>query len=868
MATTVTPSAIAKLWRPEVPKEARYVGLRDLLEEDDAGRDSCSRGPTPGADRAAKELDEALPDYAPSVVGALLGDLRQGDTQAAECLALLVRVAGRRPASKLAPSLVEAGLTRQALSRAALDCARASLGDDDFDAVAAALEAYACAPRTGPEPPNYASRWCVVATTSLKKGSPRLETASLSVLDAVVRRASLDPAYATKARSSSLAGQRAGESPTQLDDDAFWDCALAARCADERPYVSRAVAATLRRAAPVLKRGRPLAEWLATHMLPDVLLPAWKDQLRRGIEVDRICDAIGALLDCCHPSPLFAGDAKPARALVPFLSECRNRATAALAKGNAEPLKAFFTAWDAVFRCLRGVDDARWERAARQHGKMLARPFAAQYVRAVPHAGAYGLALVTASCDEPRALERVLKSLGKAHSDDVDGDNVAALCERASSVLLARALSKLVRRCEEPYVVKATLVVLEHALRTNCDRHLICEVVQKLARRRIGRDELRSIACAAGGDVLGAYIGEGVDGHDLIAAARGDVSFADKVDGASLLNALTHAEASVDRDLLLVAWRAHPKHDAAQLWGWPLLSAIDRGHASGLEDAAAWGRALAKVGKRKSGDSVEAVAIVTTVRETLEDARHDVQTEVLTAACHFCAALLEAAGDGVCGLKRAVADAATILSRTALAHGAFGDLAAAIGTILAGSEDAELCADVCKAISPAVSQLLAGAVTFVGNVLDAIDGKDARLLAEAAPILAACFADQRVAKQADYAWTRIRPEDTVKQPMEVRAACGLYVRGGGREHPSTERKRPVEAPTPAAKRTKTPISGITGDSRTAYALAEVGTQSSQELTQAEAPRRANIAGVQANSQADLPAAWASRLHKPPSQSQG
>ena len=31
---TVTPSAVAKLWRKDVPREARYAGLRDLLEED------------------------------------------------------------------------------------------------------------------------------------------------------------------------------------------------------------------------------------------------------------------------------------------------------------------------------------------------------------------------------------------------------------------------------------------------------------------------------------------------------------------------------------------------------------------------------------------------------------------------------------------------------------------------------------------------------------------------------------------------------------------------------------------------------------------------------------------------------------------
>mgnify|MGYP004252122099 CR=1 FL=1 len=159
----------------------------------------------------------------------------------------------------------------------------------------------------------------------------------------------------------------------------------------------------------------------------------------------------------------------------------------------------------------------------RQHGKMLARPYAASYVKAA-QSGSYGLELITAACDEPRALERVLKSLGKAFSDEINESNVAALCERASAPLLARSLAKLLRRCEEAYVVKATLVVLEHCLSKNCDRHGICDAVRKLARRRIGRDKLRKIVCGAGGDILGAYIDEGVDGFDLIAAAKsGDV---------------------------------------------------------------------------------------------------------------------------------------------------------------------------------------------------------------------------------------------------------------------------------------------------------------------------------------------------------
>ncbi len=496
---TVTPSAVAKLWRKDVPREARYAGLRDLLEEDDSdNRDSLTVKTTP-RDCTTKELDEHLPDYAPSIVGALLQDLRaNSDRAAAECLSLLVRVAGRRP-SKLASSLVEAGLTRQALSRAALDAARTSLQKNELDAASAALEAYACGPSKGPEPTEYSARWCVVACAALKKNDSRLETAALSVLDAVVRRSTIDPAYAACAFKSSKAGERSGQSPTQVDDDGYWDCALAARCADPRPYVARAVAASLRRAASTLRRGRPLSDWLSQRTLTEVLIPAWRDQLRNGSDV---CDSIGALLDCCHPSPLFNGDAKAAKALVPLLSECRNKATTALTTDkDAAPLKQFFVAWDAVFRCLRGVDDERWCRAARQHGKMLARPYAAAYVKAA-QSGAYGLELITAACDEPRALERVLKSLGKAYSDDVDEDNVSALCERAPAPLLARSLAKLLRRCEEAYVVKATMVVLEHCLAKHCDRHGICDAVRKLARRRIGRDKLRKLVCSAGGDIL------------------------------------------------------------------------------------------------------------------------------------------------------------------------------------------------------------------------------------------------------------------------------------------------------------------------------------------------------------------------------
>ena len=89
----------------------------------------------------------------------------------------------------------------------------------------AALEAYACGPSKGPEPAEYASRWCVVACAALKKDNSRLETAALSVLDAVVRRSTIDPAYALCAFKSSKAGERSFHSPTQVDDEVCWDCA-------------------------------------------------------------------------------------------------------------------------------------------------------------------------------------------------------------------------------------------------------------------------------------------------------------------------------------------------------------------------------------------------------------------------------------------------------------------------------------------------------------------------------------------------------------------------------------------------------------------------------------------------------------------
>ena len=65
--------------------------------------------------------------------------------------------------------------------------------------------------------------------------------------------------------------------------------------------------------------------------------------------------------------------------------------------------------------------------------------------------------------------------------------------------------------------------------------------------------------------------------------------------------------------------------------------------------------------------------------------------------------------------------------------------------------------------------------------------------------------DDRVARRADDAWSRIKPEDPAKQPADVRVACGAFVRKGGRQQPLTLGKRSVEAPTPAPKKMKTPI---------------------------------------------------------------
>ena len=402
--------------------------------------------------------------------------------------------------------------------------------------------------------------------------------------------------------------------------------------------------------------------------------------------------------------------------------------------------------------------------------------------------------------------------------------------------------------------MKATIVVLEHCLAKHCDRHGICDAVRKLARRRIGRDKLRKIVCGAGGDILGAYIDEGVDGFDLIAAAKsGDVSFAARVDGTSLSNALAGAEATEDREILMLAWKAHPKDDA-RLWAWPILSAIDTNQTSGLDEAEKWGRNLAKVGRRKSGDSVEAVAVVTQVREVLEDTSQEVRAETLAAACCFCAPRCwMRAATMLMVYPRAVADAAYILTRTVAVDGKFGDLAASIGVALARSDKVDLCTDVCKAIAPCVQKLLERDIAFVGNVLDALDGKADRLTEAAAPLLAAPFGDDRVARRADDAWSRIKPEDASKQPADVRVACGAFVRAGGRQQPLTLGKRSVEAPTPASKKLKTPISGVSGDARLSYALGR-GRDAVVPGPDARAAPRANVKGdsALANSQTDLP----------------
>ena len=60
------------------------------------------------------------------------------------------------------------------------------------------------------------------------------------------------------------------------------------------------------------------------------------------------------------------------------------------------------------------------------------------------------------------------------------------------------------------------------------------------------------------------------------------MSFAARVDAASLFNALASAEVTEDRETLLLAWRAHPKDDA-RLWAWPILSAIDQNQTTGLD---------------------------------------------------------------------------------------------------------------------------------------------------------------------------------------------------------------------------------------------------------------------------------------------
>ena len=111
MSAVVTPSrsAVAALFTsPDQAADDVYGALCDLLEED-ACHDSCPAFPQveePGDDFAARELDEALPAYAPTVVSATLADLRRGSPAAAAALSLLLRVARRRTASPLARALV------------------------------------------------------------------------------------------------------------------------------------------------------------------------------------------------------------------------------------------------------------------------------------------------------------------------------------------------------------------------------------------------------------------------------------------------------------------------------------------------------------------------------------------------------------------------------------------------------------------------------------------------------------------------------------------------------------------------------------------------------------------------------------------
>ena len=195
MAAAVTPSAVAKLWRKDVPREARYAGLRDLLEEDASEqRDSLTVKTTPATARRRSSTNicrttplrlwvlcyktSALPMIEPprsawhcscgSPVGAHRSSRRHW---------------WRRD-------------SRGKLCQGQRWMQLASLQNNELAAASAALEAYACGPSKGPEPAEYASRWCVVACAALKKDNSRLETAALSVLDAVVRRSTIDPAYA------------------------------------------------------------------------------------------------------------------------------------------------------------------------------------------------------------------------------------------------------------------------------------------------------------------------------------------------------------------------------------------------------------------------------------------------------------------------------------------------------------------------------------------------------------------------------------------------------------------------------------------------------------------------------------------------
>ena len=127
-------------------REETYAKLSDVLEE----RPSCTLSAlsydeeSPCEERFAEE-EAALAAYAPCLVGLLLRDLRDASEasstrrrSAVALLASVYRVAVCR--ADLSRSLVGAGLTASAASRAALNCAGAALRYGDGVALAKALE--------------------------------------------------------------------------------------------------------------------------------------------------------------------------------------------------------------------------------------------------------------------------------------------------------------------------------------------------------------------------------------------------------------------------------------------------------------------------------------------------------------------------------------------------------------------------------------------------------------------------------------------------------------------------------------------------------------------------------------------------------